>query len=820
MSAVEEARRFGFHISDIWIESLTNPQVESKGETVTEGENNETTQPKAARRPQVNLNNFQQLKLSLLNSDFRQHPACVSPILPVDLLSSQKSQSLSGPIVLQIVSVQNIAVSAKKRYEDHHVNRFLNLTLTDGHTKVHAVEMETITGLKPNTPPGGKILWKGGEVIKGKLQLTSNNTQFLGGEVLHLVESFQANINALKYRELQEGGTKGVKQLSRIQNPPKFELKLTSLLAAEKAPSIAPVQSVDVKENAKKTDQKSLPPSVPAVPEKSQLQQNRRQDGKKKNNSEQSSKLPSPSNPDPALSEIKEEVKNDPPKQTNRDNKNKNKKEGKQPPQNQEKKHPEPMKEEEKAPSPPLNLGLSENQSHQKNNNPPRQGNNNRQNNRRNPQTIKSDPLPPPPALTAPINPTVVPAPAVVPPQPPSLPAKNESRNPEIHTPETNNARKGRNKNNNNRKDEKIEVQGNTSNPQPQNHPILVATEPPAQARKPESSKPSDDHRQSKSNKSNNRHNQQRRDPSPAPQLIVPAADILSNSQQPINALPDPRNDNRQPKQERGQRKGNKGPNKDDRALPVPPPPASLPSERVEEKSAPITSNDNNANNNNKRREQRGQKQQKAENRPNSSHTTTHETHSVPNTPQSAPAPATAAESTTSLKPEVLPESHSNNNNNRQDQRNRRNKKDGNIVEEMKSLTASLANVGLTSRDDAPVRLNTSVAKNMISASLGLGAKKAANDNKRSNSNTASKQGSTGSGIVASTAAPVREVKKPEVVITNVDKDYDYYNDVNDGANPGERGGGGGGRGRGGRGGRGGRRSYPRGAGRGREADH
>ncbi len=813
MSAVEEARRFGFHISEIWIESLTNPQVESKGETVTEGENNETIQPKAAR-PQVNLNNFQQLKISLLNSDFRRHPACVSPIVPVDLLSSQKSQSLSGPIVLQIVSVQNIAVSAKKRYEDHHGNRFLNLTLTDGHTKVHAVEMETITGLKPNTPPGTKILWKGGEVIKGKLQLTSHNTQFLGGEVLHLVESFQANINALKYRELQQGGTKGVKQLSRLQNPPKFELKLTSLLAAEKSPSIAPAKAVEVKE---KTDQKSQPPvTAAAAPEKSQPQQNRRQDGKKKNNSEQGLKIAPPSNPEPILSEI-EEVKNDPPKQTNRDNKNHSKKEGRQPPQNQGKKLPEPTNEEKKAPSPPQNPGPRENQSHQKDNNPPRQSNNNRQNNRRNPQTIKSDPLPPPPALTAPINPTVVPAPAVVPPPPPSLPAKNERRNPEINTPETNNARKGRNKKSNNRKDEKIEVEENTSNAQLQSHPIPVVTEPLSQARLPESSKPSDDHQQGKSNKSDSRRNQQRRDTSPAPQLIVPAAEVPINNQQSINLLSDSRNDNKQPKQDRGQRKGNKSQNKDDRAPPVPAPSASLPIEHVEDKPAPVINNDNN----NKRREQRGQKQQKAENRPHPSHTTTHDTHSVPHAPQLAPAPttatATATESTPSLKPGVLPESHGNSSNNRQEQRNRRNKKDGNIVDEMKSLTASLANVGLPSRDDAPARLNTSLAKNMISTSLGLGAKKAANDNSRSNNNTMSKQGSTNSGIVASTAAPVREVKKPEVVVTNVDKDYDYYNDVEDGANPGERGGGGGGRGRGGRGGR---RFYPRGAGRGRAADH
>jgi hypothetical protein len=74
------------------------------------------------------------------------------------------------------------------------------LQVSDGHTKVNAVEIEHIPELKTNLRPGSKILYKGGMVIHGKLLLTQNNVKFLGGEVQQLVEAWQANLNVQKFR--------------------------------------------------------------------------------------------------------------------------------------------------------------------------------------------------------------------------------------------------------------------------------------------------------------------------------------------------------------------------------------------------------------------------------------------------------------------------------------------------------------------------------------------------------------------------------------------------------------------------------------------
>jgi hypothetical protein len=235
----EETKFYGFLLSDEWIQSYLSSLTEKQQEAEKTTAGEETGTVSAVKRERLNFQSAQQLREYLLNSDLRRSPSVVKPYFPVDILSGQKSLSLQGPVVLQILSVSNIAGPSKRKYEDGHP-KFLLLSLTDGHTKVYAVEIESIPGLKSMTSPGTKILYLGGEAVKGKILLSSSNTKLIGGEVPHLVEAFLANINALKYRELQSG-SKGAKLLSRIQQPPKFEftlspsMKLAPPLPVEKA---------------------------------------------------------------------------------------------------------------------------------------------------------------------------------------------------------------------------------------------------------------------------------------------------------------------------------------------------------------------------------------------------------------------------------------------------------------------------------------------------------------------------------------------------------------------------------------------------------
>ena len=119
--------------------------------------------------------------------DFRQHKNCFEPYFPNDF-SNKSDASLSDPVVLQIVSVGNISQPLKRRNDDSFNNinnRLLSIQVTDGHTKATALELEIIPNIKPSTPPGSKLLYQGGQVIKGKILLNQNNCLFLDGKVMY-----------------------------------------------------------------------------------------------------------------------------------------------------------------------------------------------------------------------------------------------------------------------------------------------------------------------------------------------------------------------------------------------------------------------------------------------------------------------------------------------------------------------------------------------------------------------------------------------------------------------------------------------------------
>ena len=101
--------------------------------------------------------------------------------------------------------------------------------MTDGHTKVNAVEREDVKNLTNLTPPGTKLLLTGCKVILGRILLENSNCIFLGGGVQQLLEAWQANLNAQHFRLSVSGGKNKSHSLSvGVALPPQFELNLAS----------------------------------------------------------------------------------------------------------------------------------------------------------------------------------------------------------------------------------------------------------------------------------------------------------------------------------------------------------------------------------------------------------------------------------------------------------------------------------------------------------------------------------------------------------------------------------------------------------------
>lgn len=128
---------------------------------------------------------------------------------------------------MQILKVRN--VSAPKSNEDSKgAQKLLKIQLTDGQTLFSAVEMDNISSLTINTPPGTKVhnkwcwglpfthfyfnlhicVWSFSQIhlkngpIKmshGMILLDSKNVDVLGGTVAALVEKWEVNRTLAKY---------------------------------------------------------------------------------------------------------------------------------------------------------------------------------------------------------------------------------------------------------------------------------------------------------------------------------------------------------------------------------------------------------------------------------------------------------------------------------------------------------------------------------------------------------------------------------------------------------------------------------------------
>ena len=80
--------------------------------------------------------------------------------------------------------------------------RMLLIKLSDGYTKATALELDSISGIHANCPPGTKVKISGPITVKrGKILLNNSNFTYLGGQVDQLLEVWQANLNAVKVNE-------------------------------------------------------------------------------------------------------------------------------------------------------------------------------------------------------------------------------------------------------------------------------------------------------------------------------------------------------------------------------------------------------------------------------------------------------------------------------------------------------------------------------------------------------------------------------------------------------------------------------------------
>ncbi|XP_015593361.1 tudor domain-containing protein 3 isoform X2 [Cephus cinctus] len=116
-----------------------------------------------------------------------------------------------GNLVLQIQKLRNVA-APKCNEESRAAPRMLRLSLTDGKNNIQAVEVEHISSVSLNTPPGTKLLIRGGNLLlsHGIILLKSFNiATILGGKVPNLLEKWELNKKLAlhtRVRSMDEGG--------------------------------------------------------------------------------------------------------------------------------------------------------------------------------------------------------------------------------------------------------------------------------------------------------------------------------------------------------------------------------------------------------------------------------------------------------------------------------------------------------------------------------------------------------------------------------------------------------------------------------------
>jgi len=213
-TSYDEAVKYGFHLKEEYVSKVLDPNSYSNDDTnVTNGTDGTVIKKVPAKET------FATVKKRLLEMDLRQH---MRPYFPLEINSSIDLLELTGPVILQIISVGNITQPLRRRDENTQP-RMLSIQVSDGTTKVTGIEIEHLPDINANTPPGGKILFLGGNVRFGKLLFTPQNFKYIGGVVDHLQEAYHANKIVQKLRSI------GIQNFRGLEGPPQFEIKLIGL---------------------------------------------------------------------------------------------------------------------------------------------------------------------------------------------------------------------------------------------------------------------------------------------------------------------------------------------------------------------------------------------------------------------------------------------------------------------------------------------------------------------------------------------------------------------------------------------------------------
>ena len=132
-NSYNEIIKYGFNLKDEYINEVLDPNN-------NDDHNNNNN----------DNNNFISIKKRLLEMDIRQ---ILKPFFPLEINSSMDGVELKGPIVLQIVKVENITQPLRRRDENTQP-RLLAIQVSDGTTKVTGIEIEQLSDINASTPPG------------------------------------------------------------------------------------------------------------------------------------------------------------------------------------------------------------------------------------------------------------------------------------------------------------------------------------------------------------------------------------------------------------------------------------------------------------------------------------------------------------------------------------------------------------------------------------------------------------------------------------------------------------------------------------------
>ena len=101
--------------------------------------------------------------------------------------------------MFQVTKIRNI--SAPKANEESQANaRMLKISLTDGKTTIHGVELTKIDGISLNTPPGTKVkLADSIPISNGFLRLEPGSLKVLGGRVESLYDKWDTSRKLAKF---------------------------------------------------------------------------------------------------------------------------------------------------------------------------------------------------------------------------------------------------------------------------------------------------------------------------------------------------------------------------------------------------------------------------------------------------------------------------------------------------------------------------------------------------------------------------------------------------------------------------------------------